>query len=994
MSEKNSTSFLNSHRSISAGKCLVSELANELLSTQYPLPDVLVVLPTQRLQRYLVRELVLRQGGACLLPRIETWENFLERVLSSYKTNTMVMVSSQAELVMETVIEIVAQTPGRERQFNVNKSHAHELLHFYSELYRAGQKIDSKETIKARLDDQWHHSGVTMAVLSQRIDDVFDVLSRFESRLLEYGWATRATQRSDAISACLRAIKDGNDDPIQKLIGNKRLLICGLTSLPKIEADLLTALSQNPQCSVWLDVPPPHLKKAPLVRLRSAVGLPDEMAPEVFWGENIKAIHSAADMTHEALNSLNVALELIQSGVAPHDIAIIVTDEKAYGPVFSATKDYFETLSAQKLGYPLTVNLPLANAWSCSSAASWLGLCKNLARDFALGDLGQFLLNPITQRLFNAAGLDFYEIQQKLKDFPEYPGAEGQRLAQYLSKQFDKRMCDYINTSLNWCRNYQPFAAKSVDQMAEKLLSITSSELMDDFKKNPRQRDAWRILMDAVAQVRSVASTLGYSDGDWARFLNDVYRSCESEVLRDTGEPLSGLQIIGLTEARYIPFSHIIIVGCIEGSFPQALPVDSLIDNSLRENVGIPGWSDLEALEDTTFHLLTCRVPNVDLSYPRADNDAPQVRSRWIEILRNRVPIYEPGANTGEVWIGCNEDPPQSFAKTAPPGEGLSDNPDELLTHTSASRLRSLLWCPYRYLLEMRRIESVELPEDRKPLIVGQILHKVLETFFKDEEVPSMSPSLALKHCPPPGPHFVNWAVMRLEAIAASMIPSEFQRSEDFQQMLGKGWLDVASFWCQLLESGFTINAVETELSIGKVKPAETHISGLNVKLRGSIDAAHRSGDFAVLVDYKTSTVPQKRLISVGLEPQLPLYAEAFSQSNVDRREPFTTEQQNIAAIYFNLREGKPTVAAVGAALKPLLQSSGIIGRNARPDDMDETIQAVHNLWSSRLDSIRDSQRFEADPSDCDYCPFDGICRKDDPRYRDVIAAQAKAGVL
>jgi hypothetical protein len=994
MSLKKSTSFSNKHRSISSGKCLVSELASELLSHQGPLSEVCVVLPTQRLSRYLVRELVVRQGGACLLPRIDTWETFVESILAPFKPTELVMVSAQAELVMETVITQAAESPGRERLFNVNKSHAHELLHFYSELCRAGQGVDSKDLIKDRLDSQWHHSEATTTVLGHRIDDVFEVLAQFESRLLNYGWITRAAMRSQAIIEYLREIKDSGGDPLRRLIGDKRLLICGLTSLPKIETDLLTALARSDQCSVWLDAPPPYLKKAPLLRLRSAVGLTDEETPEAALGKNIRTIHSATDVTHEATRSLNLALDLIQSGVAPHDIAIIVTDETAYGPVYSSVKEHFETHSSKMLGYQLSVNLPLANSWSCSSVATWLGLCKNLARQFNLGDFGQYVLSPITQRLFNGGSLDFIEFQQQLKNVPEYLDLTGERLVAYLSKQFGPDICAYATSSLTWCMNQQPMAAKSVDQMADKLLHMMTSQLVDDFKKTPRQKEAWRIVTEAVSQVRSVAGTLEYADGEWARFLADVYRCCESEVLRDTGEPLSGLQIIGLTEARYIPFSYVIIVGCVEGSFPQALPVDSLVDNALRESVGIPGWSDLEALEDTTFHLLTSRVPNVDLSYPRSDNEAPQVRSRWIEMLRSQIPIHEAGPNDGEIWLGCSKDPPESYAKPDSAHEGISDNPEELLKHTSASRLKSLLWCPYRYLLEMRRIETVELPEDRKPLFVGQILHKVLETFFRDEELPGISPALELRHCPSSGPDFVDWAVMRLEAITTALIPSELRRSEDFQQMLGKGWLDVARFWGQLLESGFSINSVETELSIGKVKPADVSISGLDVKLRGSIDAVHRSGDFAVLVDYKTSSVPNKRLISIGLEPQLPLYAEALSQSKVDRDAVLATDQKNMAAIYFNLRDGKPTVAAVGEAVKPLLQSSGIIGRNARADDLEEAVRAVRNQWSSRLDSIRASQRFEADPSDCDYCPFDGICRKDDPRYKDAIAAQVKAGKL
>lgn len=994
MSVKKTTSFTKNHRSIAAGKCLVSELASELLSHQGPLSDVCVVLPTQRLSRYLVRELVIRHGGACVLPRIDTWDSFVESVLSPFKPNLPVMVSTQAELVMETIISQIARTPGRDRLFNVNKSHAHELLHFYSELRRAGQGVDSGERIKDSLDNQWHHSEAVATVLGHRIDDVFDVLAHFESRLLSNGWTTRADLRSKAIVEYLRGIRDGDDDPLRRLIGEKRLLICGLTSLPKIETDLLEAFARSDRCSIWLDVPPAHLKKAPLLKLRSAVGLTDEGVFEAAVGRNIRTIHSATDVTHEAMNSLNWALELIQNGVAPHDIAIIVTDEKAYGPFYSSVKEHFEAHSSKLLGYQLSVNLPLANSWSCSSVATWLFLSKNLAREFNFGDFGQYVLNPITQRLFDGSHLDFIKFQQRLKNLPEYLDLAGERFAAYLSKEFGSEFCAYAMSSLNWCMNQQPMVTNSMDQMADKLIRMTTSELVNDFKKTARQKEAWRIVTDAVSQVRSLAGTIEYQDGDWTRFLGDVYRCCESEVLRDIGEPLSGLQIIGLTEARYIPFSHAIIVGCVEGSFPQALPVDSLVDNALRESVGIPGWSDLEALEDTTFHLLTSRVANVDLSYPRSDNEAPQVRSRWIEMLRSQIPIHEAGPNDGEIWLGCSKTPPESYAKPNSAHEGLSDNPGNLLEHTSASRLRSLLWCPYRYLLEMHRIETVELPEERKPLFIGQILHKVLETFFRREELPGISPGLELRHCPASGPAFVNWAVMRLEAIATALIPSELRRSEDFQQMLGKGWLDVAKFWGQLLECGFSINSVETELSIGKEKAADVSISGLDVKLRGSIDAVHRSGDFVVLVDYKTSSVPSKSLISVGLEPQLPLYADAFSQSKVDREDVYSTDQKNMAAIYFNLRDGKPTVAAVGEAIKPLLQSSGIIGRSARPDDMEETVRAVRNQWSTRLDSIQTSQRFEADPSDCDYCPFDGICRKDDPRYKDAIAAQVKAGKL
>ena len=79
--------------------------------------------------------------------------------------------------------------------------------------------------------------------------------------------------------------------------------------------------------------------------------------------------------------------------------------------------------------------------------------------------------------------------------------------------------------------------------------------------------------------------------------------------IRTKGEPLYGVQIVSLDEARHYPFEHVFILGCNEGSFPKPLPKDELVDNYLKLQIDLPGWEYLEKMEDQTFYMLERRIP-------------------------------------------------------------------------------------------------------------------------------------------------------------------------------------------------------------------------------------------------------------------------------------------------------------------------------------------------------------------------------------------------
>ena len=93
------------NRSLPAGTCLITALSQELLQKPELLWDTQIVLPTQRLQLYLNRELLKQTGrDALFVPRILTWDSFVDLHLSEFAPDLSVMGSSQLELIMESAI--------------------------------------------------------------------------------------------------------------------------------------------------------------------------------------------------------------------------------------------------------------------------------------------------------------------------------------------------------------------------------------------------------------------------------------------------------------------------------------------------------------------------------------------------------------------------------------------------------------------------------------------------------------------------------------------------------------------------------------------------------------------------------------------------------------------------------------------------------------------------------------------------------------------------
>ena len=103
-------------------------------------------------------------------------------------------------------------------------------------------------------------------------------------------------------------------------------------------------------------------------------------------------------------------------------------------------------------------------------------------------------------------------------------------------------------------------------------------------------------------------------------FTTDTYIKILDRMLRSqsvpfSGEPLSGIQIMGILETRALDFRNLIILSVNDGVLPGVSSGSSFIPFSLREAFGLPSLNHQESIFAYHFYRLLQRAENVTFTY-------------------------------------------------------------------------------------------------------------------------------------------------------------------------------------------------------------------------------------------------------------------------------------------------------------------------------------------------------------------------------------------
>ncbi|MCK5028268.1 MAG: PD-(D/E)XK nuclease family protein [Bacteroidales bacterium] len=320
-----------------------------------------------------------------------------------------------------------------------------------------------------------------------------------------------------------------------------------------------------------------------------------------------------------------------------------------------------------------------------------------------------------------------------------------------------------------------------------------------------------------------------------------------------TGEPLSGLQIMGILETRLLDFENLYITSVNEGVFPKTEAALSFIPYNLRRGFGLPTIEHQDAIYAYYFYRLLQRAKNVTILY-NSSSEGMQTgeMSRFLyqlkfesefEIIEKSLKYDINITQAKEITIDKSVEVIQKLNKFFTTGEKYL-SPSALSTY-----LRCHLQFYFKYVAELR--EQDELSEEVDAPLFGNILHQAMNYVYHDfigKEITKESIQAILK------------STGKINIAIDQAFKDEYFKSENKINYSGKNIIIrelIEKYIHQILKvdeslSPFQIvsleDTYEIEIPISSNGKTET------IKLGGMIDRIDIQKNRIRIIDYKTGS--------------------------------------------------------------------------------------------------------------------------------------------
>ncbi|KRD11881.1 hypothetical protein ASE21_08145 [Flavobacterium sp. Root901] len=198
------------------------------------------------------------------------------------------------------------------------------------------------------------------------------------------------------------------------------------------------------------------------------------------------------------------------------------------------------------------------------------------------------------------------------------------------------------------------------------------------------------------------------------------------------GEPLRGLQIMGVLESRVLDFETVIITSMNEGKFPAGKSQNSFIPYDVKKELGLPTFKEKDAIYTYHFYHLLQRAKNIYLIY-NTENDGLDAGERSRFITQLEVEKKSKHSLTFDIYNPVL--PATAYQPMViPKSEAVMERLKEIAAAGfSPSALTSYIRNPIEfYFQKILRIREVEEVEENIALnTLGTIIHETLRVLYE-----------------------------------------------------------------------------------------------------------------------------------------------------------------------------------------------------------------------------------------------------------------------
>lgn len=365
---------------------------------------------------------------------------------------------------------------------------------------------------------------------------------------------------------------------------------------------------------------------------------------------------------------------------------------------------------------------------------------------------------------------------------------------------------------------------------------------------------------------------------DSVRTLQMIFQQLSrQERIAFLGEPLQGLQVMGMLETRTLDFDRVIILSVNEGILPSAKLPSSFIPFELKEKFGLPTYRHHNKVFAYHFYRLLQRASEVHLIYnTEAEALGGSEKSRFITQLQHELPRYSNALDISEKILSIpplqgRKDKAITVEKTP---EVLDLLYEEAKKGFHPSSLSRYIQCPLQfYFARILKIdESEEIEETIDAKLLGTVIHETLRSLMEKHLNSYMNRDIFLAYR------------KEIRQELGHQFGKHFHRDEI---SFGRNYL-IVNVARHMLDQIFVREAswMETTAELVLLALEEKLMSGIDndqvpggrVNLTGTVDRIDRKDGVVRILDYKTGNVVASKLKPENWEKLIsdPEHSQAF----------------------------------------------------------------------------------------------------------------------
>lgn len=659
-----------------------------------------------------------------------------------------------------------------------------------------------------------------------------------------------------------------------------KIIFCGFNALNAAETKIFSGLCKSGKAEVIWDADKYYLdnpvQEAGLFLRRNFKTFVDKNTN--FIGDHFKEeknidVIAVPKQMGQSQTVSTIVNDLLLKSVTPDSIAIVLANEKLLWPVLKMLPESVEYVNIT-MEYPIKYTSPY----------NFMDILLKIHTDYEKQQKKQ--KHIYYQDLLSVLRHPFF------KDYSEMLGIT--KPDSIINRILDKNYAFITDSLLNdlFGDDYEKInhlfkswitAKDAVNVLGDLLKQVKDHHLKTELNNYKSiELEYLEVLIKNFNRVSDFVTDYKYFETlkSFKILFNQIVGSCSAAFI---GEPLRGLQIMGVLETRTLDFENVIFVSVNEGVLPSGKTVNSFIPNDLKRYFGLPLYNDKDAIYAYHFYRLLQRAKNIFITYDtETDTFGKGEKSRFVSQLQLELAAYNPNIKlTESIGVGSlsqgRVESGISIPKTAESLERIHKKAtvNDEYSGLSPSSLITFKDCNlkfyFRYGAGLK--ESVELEESAEANTFGSILHESLETLY----TPFINRNIT------------SFDVKELKKKISETVENKFlnyfSRSEAFQgkNLLQQSVLKVYvskllefdnNFIKELNKTDLTIVALEKEL--GTSLTIDLNSKPETVFIKGKADRIDRVGNSLRIIDYKSSVYYTDKFEFTGFE-------ELFSDKKFDK---------------------------------------------------------------------------------------------------------------